>query len=172
MRQFIQGVRNLIKWFPIVWADRDWDYSFTYRALQFKMEQQANHLSENTVFVNSQAYADHARTMAKLIEYNLDNYYGMEYMDHHELDFEFAPVEDNPEYTTLDLRVISEDFDSYFVKYPRVYKQILAGKINVGWEVDILDKANIAFAISQYNEQRCKRILYAMLEKDLEKLWT
>jgi hypothetical protein len=172
MRQFIQGVRNLIKWFPIVWADRDWDYSFTYRSLQFKMEQQANHLSENTVFVNSQAYADHARTMAKLIEHNLDNYYGIEYFDYHEADWEFTPVEDKPGCTTLDIRVISEDFDSYFAKYPRVYKQILAGKINTGWEVDILDKSNIAFAISQYNEQRCKRILYAMLEKDLEKLWT
>ena len=110
--------------------------------------------------------------MAKLIEHNLDNYYGIEYFDYHEADWEFNPVEDNPEYTTIDLRVISEDFDSYFAKYPRVYKQILAGKINIGWEVDILDKANIAFAISQYNEQRCKRLLYAMLEKDLEKLWT
>lgn len=171
MRQFIQGVRNLIKWFPLVWADRDWDYSFTYRILQFKMEQQANYLAKRNTFVNSQAYADHARTIAKLIEYNTDDYYGMEYMDHHELDFEFTPAEDNPNCSNLDLRVISEDFDSYFVKYPRVYKQILAGKINAGWEVDILDKSSIAFAISQYNSQRCKRILYAMLEKDLEKLW-
>ena len=172
MRQFIQGVRNLIKWFPIVWRDRDWDYSFTYDMLKFKMEQQANHISENSIFQNRQTHLDHARTMAKLIKYNLEDYYGMEYFDYHEADWEFNDIEDSPGYSSLDIRVISEDFDSYFAKYSRAYKQILAGKINVGFNVDTNSKKDIAFAICVHNSNRCKRILYAMLEKNLETLWT
>ena len=172
MRQFIQGIRNLIKWFPLVWKDRDWDYSFTYNMLKFKMEQQANHLSGNSIFVDSTAYANHARTIAKLIERIRENHYGVEYFDYHECDWEFTPVEDKPGYTSLDIRVTSEDFDSYFAKYSRVYKQILAGKLNVGFDVDTNSKKEIAFAISCYNENRCKRILYSMLEHNLERLWT
>ena len=28
MREFIVGVKNLIKWFPVIWKNRDWDHIF------------------------------------------------------------------------------------------------------------------------------------------------
>jgi hypothetical protein len=35
---FSTGIRNLIKWFPIIWKDRDYDKSFILDVLLFKMK--------------------------------------------------------------------------------------------------------------------------------------
>lgn len=31
------GVRNLIRWFPLIWADRNWDEVYLFRILEFKL---------------------------------------------------------------------------------------------------------------------------------------
>ena len=39
-------LKNVIKWLPIIWKDRDWDYGYFYRILYFKlknMEKYFNH---------------------------------------------------------------------------------------------------------------------------------
>jgi len=38
------GIKNLWKWLPIVWKDRDWDYYYIFQVLKFKLEKQAKHL--------------------------------------------------------------------------------------------------------------------------------
>ena len=38
------GVKNLYKWFWIIWKDRDWDHYYIFQVLKFKLEKQANHL--------------------------------------------------------------------------------------------------------------------------------
>ena len=38
------GIKNLWKWFPIIWKDRDWDYYYIFQVLKFKLEKQAKHL--------------------------------------------------------------------------------------------------------------------------------
>ena len=40
-RDIAQGIKNLIKWFPIIWKDRNWDDSFIFDILQFKLQNQA-----------------------------------------------------------------------------------------------------------------------------------
>ena len=37
-RDFIEGIKNLIKWFPIIWKDRNWDHSYIYEILKFKLK--------------------------------------------------------------------------------------------------------------------------------------
>lgn len=36
-RQIKEGIVNLIKWFPVIWEDRDWDYSYMERILRHKL---------------------------------------------------------------------------------------------------------------------------------------
>jgi hypothetical protein len=38
------GIKNLWRWLPIVWKDRDWDYYYIFQVLKFKLEKQAKHL--------------------------------------------------------------------------------------------------------------------------------
>ena len=37
IRDFITSCHNLIKWFPTIWNDRDWDDSFILKILQKKI---------------------------------------------------------------------------------------------------------------------------------------
>ena len=36
MNRFIQGIKNLIYWFPIIWKDRDYDHAFIEYMLEHK----------------------------------------------------------------------------------------------------------------------------------------
>lgn len=33
-----QGIRNLVRWFPAVWKDRDWDHIFLYDIMRSKLK--------------------------------------------------------------------------------------------------------------------------------------
>jgi len=37
-RNIKYGVLNLIKWFPIIWQDRDWDHYYLYVILKYKLK--------------------------------------------------------------------------------------------------------------------------------------
>ncbi len=39
---FKHGIINLIKWFPIIWMDRDWDYQYFYKIIQKKLKSMEN----------------------------------------------------------------------------------------------------------------------------------
>lgn len=38
MKNIIRGIKNIWKWLPIIWQDRDWDYGFMLKILVFKLE--------------------------------------------------------------------------------------------------------------------------------------
>lgn len=38
LRNIRYGIKNIIKWFPVIWNDRDWDYRYIYEILHKKLE--------------------------------------------------------------------------------------------------------------------------------------
>jgi hypothetical protein len=38
IKAFFTGISNLIKWFPVIWKDRNWDYTFIYRIFLAKIK--------------------------------------------------------------------------------------------------------------------------------------
>lgn len=36
--KYTAGFKNLIRWFPVIWNDRDWDHVYLYEILQFKLK--------------------------------------------------------------------------------------------------------------------------------------
>ncbi len=38
-----RGIRNLIRWFPIIWRDADWDWEFLARIMETKLRWMADH---------------------------------------------------------------------------------------------------------------------------------
>ena len=51
------GIENLIKWFPIIWNDRDWDYYFLIKLMRFKTEQMSKLHKEYGHCLDSSKYA-------------------------------------------------------------------------------------------------------------------
>jgi len=38
MYKIIQGIKNLIYWFPVIWKDRNWCYWSTFEILEYKLK--------------------------------------------------------------------------------------------------------------------------------------
>lgn len=47
MKNIIRGIKNVIKWLPIIWRQKDNSYTELYDVMIFKMENLANKLNEN-----------------------------------------------------------------------------------------------------------------------------
>lgn len=45
----LNGLKNIIRWTPIIWYDRDWDFDYTLRILITKLEFQKNTLLKNSL---------------------------------------------------------------------------------------------------------------------------
>jgi hypothetical protein len=43
-KYFIQGVKNLWYWVPVIWKDRNWDSHYIFDMLQHKLTAQANYI--------------------------------------------------------------------------------------------------------------------------------
>ena len=69
------GVKNLYKWFRVIWNDRDWDHYYIFEVLKFKLEKQANHLAENGFHNNAQRDAELMMTCVRLIDKLQNEYY-------------------------------------------------------------------------------------------------
>jgi hypothetical protein len=61
------GIKNLYKWFWVIWKDRDFDYHYTYQVLKFKLEKQAKHLGERNWHESSKRDAELMMTCVRLI---------------------------------------------------------------------------------------------------------
>ena len=69
------GVKNLYKWFRVIWNDRDWDHHYIFQVLKFKLEKQANHLTKNGFHNNAQRDAELMMTCVRLIDKLQNEYY-------------------------------------------------------------------------------------------------
>lgn len=170
---FMTGVKNLIKWFPIIWKDRDWDDHYIFEVLKFKIENTAKHIGGNDRHTTAKRDAEIMMTVVRLIEHLQKETYNMEYLDYHKSKHKFVPteIEGRKCYEWVE-EEISENFDEYFAKYPRQYKRVLNGQINMfdrGGEEK--SKQLIAMEISHENQKRCKRLLFKILEEHIEGWW-
>ena len=72
------AVKNLVRWFPIIIKDKDWDESFIYKILQFKLKNQAEYIATRDWHTNAKRDAEIMMTCVRLIDKINEEYYGME----------------------------------------------------------------------------------------------
>ena len=168
------GIRSLRYWLPIIWKDRDWDYWHIYNILKNKTEQTAGCMHRNNRFVGTNRSVEKMLLCARLIELIQDEVYRMEYFDYHESDMRFEELpEGHSAYKHGDgqklyeMRVdeIWESYNEYFAKYPRQYKIALK---ECGADAS---KTKIAIAIGTQNHDRCKNLMYRLLQENIEQWW-
>ena len=172
--EFKAGLRSLKYWLPIIWKDRAWDYWHIYNILKFKIERNAFYMHRNNRFVDTSRSVEKMLLCSRLIELIQDEVYQTEYFDYHESThrFEELPKEhDAYEHVTSDklyelhIDEISESYDEYFAKYPRQYK-IAVSKLEEG-----STKQRIAMQIGKQNHQRCKNLMYRLVQENIERWW-
>ena len=172
-KDFIRGVKNVWKWFPTIWKDRDWDQHYIYEILRVKLENQAYHIGSNDHHTRAKRDAERMLLCARLIQIQKEDLYEMEYADYHETKYDFVPTDETKKWYTMEDTLISENLDEYFEKYPRQYKRVLSGEINrFKREIeDINDKKVIAMEIAHENQERSRKLLFKILEQHIECWW-
>lgn len=171
-KDFVYGVKNLWKWFPTIWKDRDWDSHFIFELVRVKLQNQSKYIGGQNRHVSSKRDAEKMGLVSKLIKLQQDEFYGMEYMDYHETKYDFVPTDGTKKWFTMNDSLISENFQDYFDKYPRQYKRVISGEINrYSKPIDEKDNKLIAMEIGHENQERCKRLIFKIMESEIERWW-
>ena len=75
LRNVKYGLQNLWKWKNIIYKDRDWDWTFLYRIMAYKMECMAAHMEEYGFHTNQEVTVSELRECAKrLLRVEEENY--------------------------------------------------------------------------------------------------
>lgn len=176
-KEFARGVKNLWRWFPVIWQDRDWDHVFIYTMLAKKLEFQAKYIGNRGFHTEAERDAERMRLVVKLIKMQQDEFYRMEYLDYEKSEHWFETIPEHPGYKEWKHETVSERYDEYFAKYPRQYKRVLNGEgiftryREPGYVVDPTDKHGIALEIAHMNQDRCKELLFKIMNDHIESWW-
>ena len=170
--EFKRGIKNLIYWFPIIWRDRNWDSHYIFEILKHKLKAQSKYIGGRDIHTQAKRDAEIMMTCVRLMKLIQDEHYSSEYSDYHISTHWFEDIPDKPGYSIWESKQLKENFDDYFKKYPLVYKRVLAGEgpfqpISFKQE----DKQRIAMNIGHINHDRARKLLFKIMEQNIEKWW-
>jgi hypothetical protein len=172
-RELIRSIKNIIRWLPIIWKDRDWDDSFIFTILQNKLKFQAEYIGKRDIHTLAKRDSEVMMLCVRLIDKIKEEYYTMEYFDYHKTEYEFIDS-DRPNCKEMIFNEISENFDDFFKKYPLIYKKVLRdGDDNIFpiYEDGVLSKKRVAMNIGHINHIRVRKLLFKILEEQIERWW-
>jgi hypothetical protein len=171
IRTFKNGVKNLIKWFPIIWKDRDWDQHYIYEVLKFKLQKQAKYISQRGNHLSAQKDARNMNICTSLIQKIQDGYYELEYMNYCIDKTWFEPIKDS---YSWEREILDENYDSYFKLYPLIYKKVINDEIKY-YDINNVHgserKERIAMSIAQYNQKRAQDLLFKIMNEQINSWW-
>jgi hypothetical protein len=169
--EFKQGVKSLIYWFPIIWKDRNWDSHYIFEIMKHKLSAQANYIGHRDLHTRAQEDARRMRLCVKLMGLIQEEFYSSEYSDYHKTKHWFEDVPEHPGLSSWESRVLGENFDDYFKKYPLIYKRVLNGEGVFNREGREDDKQIIAMNIGYINHVRARKLLFKIMESEIEGWW-
>lgn len=167
LKNIKQGLINLYLWFPIIWKDRNWDHSFIFDILKFKLKQQSLYIGSKDRHTRAKIDARNMIICVDLIEKIQDGFYEMEFFDYHKNKNWTEELDNKPGLYTLKSEPIWEKFDDYFKLYPLVYKKI----IKEGGIFKNDTKYHIAMNIGRMNQKRAQDLLFKIINENINGWW-
>lgn len=164
IRYFLGGCKNIIRWIPTLYEDKDWDHWYIYNILQKKIEFQRKEI----VYANRYMQVDYDNRdmtiVLNLIERVKEGYYGTEYLDYSETKFRFEPIEGDRELYTMEQDVISENYDDYLKKYPSSVRKVSKQNLD-------LNKEDLCYYVAKHNEKKAHDLLHQILKERMSRWW-
>jgi hypothetical protein len=153
------AIKNLVRWFPVIWKDKDWDYYFIYKILQFKLKNQAEYIGRRDWHTRAKRDAEKMMTCVRLIDKMNEEYYRMEYNQYYDFDM-LTNVK-----RFLEFKITRDDLDTYFAKYPLTFKKIAA---EYG---DTEDRSSTAMLMGMNRQEKARKLLFKILEQNISLWW-
>jgi hypothetical protein len=164
-----QGVKNIIYWLPIIWKDRHWDHGYIFTILQHKLKAQSKEIGGKDRHTRAQYDSKKMNLCVNLIQKLQDDFYEMEYMNYAKDRHWFEPCNDGTGNSTWESENIWEEYDQYFRKYPNIHRRVLNGEGFSSIKGD--DKHFVAMSIAHMNHDRAHKLLFKILERDIQRWW-
>lgn len=177
-KTFWTGLKNIWYWFPVIWKDRNWDSHYIFEIMMHKIKAQSKYIGSRDIHTRAQRDAEIMMTCVRLMKLIDDEFYSSEYMDYHKTKHWFEDVPGKEGYSSWESRQLSENFDDFFKKYPLTYKKVLADKKLQIFGIEPRDgeteadaKQRIAMNIGHYNHNRARKLLFKLMEENIEGWW-
>jgi hypothetical protein len=171
-REIARGFKNIWYWLPIIWKDRHYDSHYIFDIMIHKIKAQSKYIGERNIHTRAKRDSEVMMTCVRLMEKVQDEFYSSEYNDYHKTKHWFEPA-DKEGYSTLESRILEEDFDGYIKKYPLIEKRVITGEgiFSLDGEDSLEIKQKIAMNIGQINHNRAGNLLFKLMEQNIEKWW-
>jgi hypothetical protein len=72
---YFHQTRNIIRWIPVIWQDRYWDWCFLFKIMEFKLRTDSKKYNKWGNHVNSDKEAKRMLVCAELLKRMTDNNY-------------------------------------------------------------------------------------------------
>ena len=146
-----QGIKNLIRWIPVVWRDRDYDQSFVFYILYHKFKHMEDYFrGDNCWGADAEKYADEIKVAKNLCKRLYEEDYLENALFWHDKKFESINL--------ADLFEPSSEYEGY--------------SIYVGDRNEARDKSfKGCCKHSDYMEKQDKDYLFSYLYKHLDGWW-
>ena len=155
IKDFIDGVRNIIRWVPVLYKDRDWDDYFITKMLQKKIEHQRKYLVKHNRHREIGRDNFWMTVVLNLIEAEHQDYYGCEHMDYYESEGFLSDI------LTVD------NLDEYINKYPGTKRAVLKEYT----DRDFSDRMTLAFYMASHRQKKCRNLLFEILKRKSINWW-
>jgi hypothetical protein len=170
MKNIIRGIKNLWRWFPIIWKDRDWDDYYIWEILKTKLKHQSKYIGDRNTHTTAKYEAERIQWCIRLIEKIQNDFYIEEHMDFHKSDYNWVDIGNGRK--ELKIIEIYENYDIYLSKYKSSVRKILANKeFQVFEPNDNNYKQRLAMNLGHYNEKRAQDLLFKILNKHVRNWW-
>jgi hypothetical protein len=163
---FFTGCKNLIKWTPTIYNDRDWDTWHILNIIQKKIEFQRREIVKSDWYTCSPFKNRDMTIVLNLIEREKEDFYSTEYIEYYDSNFEFVPTESSPETYELKEDLISERYDEFLNKYPSTLRKVFK-ELNP----DKSEKKLLCHYVAKYNQKKAHDLLYRILSEKIDGWW-
>jgi len=166
--RFATGIKNLWKWFTVVWKDRDFDHDFIFEILKFKLNNVATRMDKTNRFVDSAKQASKIKTCVRLIQKIQDDYYGSEMHKYWDTKMRIERIKNSTNHS-LEFDDTRNDLHLYLAKYPNDTRRAL--KSNYLKDINDPSIKQIAIVVSRIREDRAKTLLFNIVNKNIFSWW-
>jgi hypothetical protein len=139
--------------------------------MMHKLKAQSKYIGGRGIHLRAERDAEVMMTCVKLMKLIQDDFYSSEYSGYHKTKHWFEDVPGKEGYSSWESKLVKENFDDYFKKYPLIYKRVLNGEGVFRKEGREEDKQVIAMSIAHINHDRARKLLFKLMEENIERWW-
>lgn len=151
LRQLIVSVKNLVRWFPLIWKDRDWDHAYIYYLLEFKLTNMAKYFRKRDFFVGQIREAEKMELCVRLMKKIQNEDYAIEFYD--KLDEKYGKT----------INYVDPSTHLFEIKYEKSYTEEELEEIRKErWE---------AIVKGSKKQEKAQRILFKLMERNINRWW-